>query len=402
MAKFLQDAVEQMSAAGSANAATKAFAELYRKARITGEPLTMEELVKLCHSLKDTLTLENLDRTQLVSLCKYMGIRAFGTDPFLRYQVRRALRNIYRDDELIARESVESLTTEELAQACRLRGLILPNTEKSDAVLRRELNSWLELHVKRGIPSVILILSRAMSPSMSLHRPAQAIKDTILSLPDAVVDEAELHQLELSGSSAVSYKQKLHVLEQQQELIAKELEQAAASPQDDATVKEEIKTISEAISVLASDDPVGQERQQLQELKVELKEFKEEAEQLEKMTDNKLREPKAAELINEKLEKLIVDLESDLQELHEKLGARLNLLSLDDKGSVTVAQLNLAFQLIKKTPTATSRLDEIICKFDKDGDGKVLLSDILQLAKEADEEEGQGVLLQSPEEKTKE
>ena len=84
-----------MALSGNISSEAKEFSELYKKARITGESLTLQELERVCHSLKDSLTVENLDRAQLVSLCKYMGVKAFGTDAFLRFQIRNALKKMY-------------------------------------------------------------------------------------------------------------------------------------------------------------------------------------------------------------------------------------------------------------------------------------------------------------------
>lgn len=394
MAKFLQDAVEQMSATGLASPAAKEFAELYKKARITGEALSMPELERVCHSLKDSLTIDNLDRAQLVSLCKYMDVKAFGTDAYLRYQVRKALNNIYRDDQEILQEGVDSLFVQELEHACRIRGLFYPGINETS--MRRELKLWLDLHINKGIPSVLLILSRALAPNMSLLRPEEALKDTILSLPDAVVNEAELHQRELAGSEAVSFKKKLEVLEQQQDLIAEELAQEKASKtveQKEELSKGELKEISEAISILSSSDPVEREKQELSELKADIDEFKSDAETLESITQKKLKEPKAAEIIGEKLEKLVDEIEAELLSLQDKVGDRLKLISMDKDGSVTIDQLEKIFKLIRKDPGESERLRNIIQTFDTDGDGKILVSDILKMAESAEEKEGHGTVI---------
>lgn len=395
MAKFLQDAVEQMSATGLASPAAKEFAELYKKARITGEALTLSELERVCHSLKDSLTIDNLDRAQLVSLCKYMDVKAFGTDAFLRYQVRKALTNIYRDDEEILKEGVGSLYTQELENACRIRGLFYPGI--NEAAMRRELDLWLDLHLRRGIPSVLLILSRALTPNMSLLRPEEALKETILSLPETVVNEAELHQRELAGSGAVSYKKKLEVLEQQQDLIAEELAQERESKESsvasDTISKDDLKTISETIQVLSSENPVKLEAQELEELKADMHEFKSDAEKLEHLTKNKLKEPKASELIGERLGKLVDEIEAELLSLQDKVGDRLKLLCPDKDGSLTISQVESVFRLIRDDPAESDRLRKIIESFDTDKDGKVLISDIVKMAEIAEEREGQGKLI---------
>lgn len=277
MAKFLQDAAESMTATGPISPQAREFSDLYKKARITGEPLTMIELEKVCHSLKDSLTIDNLDRAQLVSLCKYMGVKAFGTDSFLRYQIRKTLKSIYHDDVEIAREGVDALFPSELEAACRMRGLFFPGINTQ--AMRTELKHWLSLHLDKGIPSVLLILSRALSQNMSLFRLEEALKETILSLPDAVVNEAALHQQEIAGSGAVSFKHKLEVLEQQQEFIAEELaqsvsEEAQLAHGQDSLTKEELRKISDAVSVMSSVNPVEREKLELEELKADISDFK--------------------------------------------------------------------------------------------------------------------------------
>jgi LETM1 and EF-hand domain-containing protein 1, mitochondrial len=394
--------MEEMAAFGTISSEAKEFSELYKKARITREPLSLKEIEKVCYSLKNSFTLENLDRTQLVSLCKYMDVKAFGTDTFLRYQIRNALKKLYLDDQEIASEGVDSLYISELEQACRLRGLFYPGIDENS--MREELNFWLELHLKKGLPSVILILARALSPNMKLYRPEEALKETILSLPEAVVNEAELHQQEISGSGAISFKQKLEVLERQQNLIDSELAQEAELKEkcekdiNDAKIsKEDLKILSDALSIMSSDNPVKQEELELQELKENVADFRNDMEELEHLTNNKLREPKAAEILGEKIEKIIEEVESDLQSLNDRLGARLNLISTDAKGQISIDQLNTVLKLIRHSPSESDKLDNILKTFDADKDGKVFISDIIEMAKKAEEIEGQGKVVEEQE-----
>ncbi|KAH0826977.1 hypothetical protein J3R83DRAFT_4636 [Lanmaoa asiatica] len=115
----------------------------------------------------DDLTLDNLSRPQLVSMCRYMGINAFGVDNFLRGAIHSCLVNLRRDDE---------------GDPCY---------RVSPARLRDKLSTWSQLHLHNGVSGVLLILGRA-----------------------AEVD-----------SDNASYKQKLEVLQQQEEFIEDEQEQ---------------------------------------------------------------------------------------------------------------------------------------------------------------------------------
>lgn len=67
---------------------------------MTGEQASTEDLLNVARSFEDELTLDNLTRPQLVSLCKYMNINSFGTDNFLRFQIRNRMRQIKADDKV--------------------------------------------------------------------------------------------------------------------------------------------------------------------------------------------------------------------------------------------------------------------------------------------------------------
>lgn len=45
-------------------------------------------------TLQDELTLDNISRSGLVNMCRYMGLPGYGTDNFLRFQLRSKLRAI--------------------------------------------------------------------------------------------------------------------------------------------------------------------------------------------------------------------------------------------------------------------------------------------------------------------
>lgn len=69
--------------------------------RTSGERASTAEILEVCKRLSDDLTLDNLSRPQLVTLCRFMGVNAFGTDSFLRYILRRQTQEIKADDKVI-------------------------------------------------------------------------------------------------------------------------------------------------------------------------------------------------------------------------------------------------------------------------------------------------------------
>ncbi|CAN0531565.1 unnamed protein product [Ectocarpus sp. 8 AP-2014] len=87
--------------------------------------------------------MDNISRSGLVNMCRYMGVPPFGNDNFLRYCLRSKLRAITQDDQRILWEGVSSLTKQELQEACRERGMRATGLTKQGYV--RQLSQWLDL-----------------------------------------------------------------------------------------------------------------------------------------------------------------------------------------------------------------------------------------------------------------
>lgn len=243
---FLRTTLKETGLPVSAeNAQTAEFSEFFRKVRTTGEKPTPDEIIKVCKIFKDDLTLDNLSRPQLVSICRYMNITSFGTDNFLRYQVRVRMRQIKRDDRSIAYEGVESLSVPELQTACASRGLRTYGV--SPGRLRDDLTSWLDLRLKHGVPSTLLVLSNAFvyaqGKETEMTSQIDALEAVLSSIPEELYHEMDLEVRNAEG--AATNKQRLEVLKEQQELINEENEQtetvenkATASPKDHEDIDE--------------------------------------------------------------------------------------------------------------------------------------------------------------------
>jgi LETM1 and EF-hand domain-containing protein 1 len=166
-------------------------------------------------------------------MCKFVNIPAYGTDTFLRYQLRAALRNIKADDRLIATEGVSSLTYDELRAACRSRGMRWDG--ETTTSMRTQLEDWLELSLGAALPSSLLILSRAFTIThQRLEDPETAavsdLEATLASLPDEVLKKVELEACANEDSAAQKLR-RLESLKHEEEMIAEE----AADRQDAAT-----------------------------------------------------------------------------------------------------------------------------------------------------------------------
>jgi LETM1 and EF-hand domain-containing protein 1, mitochondrial len=221
------------------------FMNFFRKVRSTGESPTQADVIKVCRLFKDDLTLDNLSRPQLVGICRYMNLNTIGPDTFLRYQIRHRMRQIKRDDRAISFEGVDSLSVPELQMAAASRGLRTMGV--SPARLRDDLQMWLDLRLKYGVPSTLLVLSNAFmyaqGKETEFNSQIDALQAVLSSIPEELFHEIELEVHTAEG--AATNKQRLEVLKEQQELIEEENMQSESTqkegrstPKDDADIDE--------------------------------------------------------------------------------------------------------------------------------------------------------------------
>ncbi|KAI8656463.1 hypothetical protein LRP88_11768 [Fusarium phalaenopsidis] len=230
------------------------FSNFFRKVRATGEAPTAEDVIKVCKVFRDDLTLDNLSRPQLVSMCRYMNLNTFGTDMMLRYQIRHRMRQIKRDDKAISFEGIDSLTVAELQGACAARGIRTHSV--SPARMRSDLQTWLDLRLKEGVPSTLLVLSNAYMYGQGSGEGSsqiEALVGVLSAIPEELYHEIELEVHTAEG--AATNKQRLEVIKEQQDLIEDEAEQDHASTSsgfatprdvDDIDEKEERQALAEA------------------------------------------------------------------------------------------------------------------------------------------------------------
>ncbi len=153
-------------------------------------------------------------------------------------------------------EGVDSLTIPELTQVCQSRGIRTIGV--SPARMRSELQQWIDLHLKYQVPSSLLILSRAFtlserlpaSDEEALQGSAEALQATLSSLPHQMVNEAQLKVSEAEG--VATYKQKLDVLKEQEEMIQDELEQEESAETRQKEQKEQEAAVKKAKEQLQS------------------------------------------------------------------------------------------------------------------------------------------------------
>lgn len=254
VSNFLRDTLKETGLPLTpATAKREEFANFFRKVRATGEAPTATDVIKVCQIFKDDLTLDNLSRPQLVGMCRYMNLGTFGTDSMLRYTIRHRMRQIKRDDRAISFEGVETLSVPELQTACASRGIKTHGV--SPGRLRDDLQAWLDLRLKHGVPSTLLVLSNAFmyaqGKESGMGSQIDALTGVLSSIPEELFHEMELEVHTAEG--AATNKQRLEVLKEQQELIDEENEQdeenkesGVATPRDTDDIDEKEERVAQA------------------------------------------------------------------------------------------------------------------------------------------------------------
>ena len=131
----------------------------------------------------------------------------------------------------------------------------------SPARLRDDMTTWLELRLKYGVPSTLLVLSNAFMYAQGKEGEIDSHYDALMAVLSSIPEEL-YHEMELDISSAegaATNKQRLEVIREQQELIEQE---AADHKEHKEAVEEHKEAIAETTvgEKLASGEPVNEEK----------------------------------------------------------------------------------------------------------------------------------------------
>ncbi|CAK9209487.1 unnamed protein product [Sphagnum troendelagicum] len=451
-AKFLQDTVGEMAK----ELKTSKSSELHRTADDlddfmqkvrTGGKVQNDDILSFAKLFNDELTLDNISRPRLLSMCKYMNIQPYGTDAYLRYSLRTKLSWIKQDDRMIQNEGLDTLSESELRSACRERGML---GMRSVEEMRQQLRDWLDLSLNHSVPSSLLILSRAFLVA-GRTKPEEVVQATLSSLPDEVIDSVGVTALG-SEDSLSEHRRKLEFLQQQEELIKQEEKEEQVEEKEKSTTvadgsdekdhalremmlatareaqqlaqsktlhkRDELCKLSGALAVLASASSVSKERGEFLSLvknEIQLynsmieKEGTDDAEEArnafyhssrEAITHYEERLPAdhVSSALIERVDAMLHKLEKELDDVDIKIGDRWRILDRDYDGKVTAEEVAAAAMFLKDSLDKAS-VHELISKLAKDPDGKILVEDIVKLGTTAEGVEGDHDDISQPQQK---
>jgi len=287
----------------------------------TGLPVENAEILKYSKFFEDDLTLEHLNRQQLVAMCKLLDVSAWFPTAGLRRAIEHRINQIIKDDRAIMSEGIDTMTYPELQDACRARGI---NPERGETQLKRKLNEWLELSLKEDVPVSLLVLSRAFSATMSINK--DSIKTTLSHLPDVAVEDAKSHVEDVSASEV---EEKLTLLEEEAKRIQQEREEELEKARQLAAIEEEKQRLKDK----EKRDKEEKEAERKQKELAEKKEQKEAAEE-EKEEEVAVSEEEAGSCVAvakpdadlNKLVEELAEIKDEFEEDHEEINDQIEEL----------------------------------------------------------------------------
>ncbi|KAK9293472.1 hypothetical protein QLX08_011594 [Tetragonisca angustula] len=402
MAKFLQKTLDDMAVQSSDYKSKKAkeFAEFFYKVRSSGAVATNEEIMQFSKLFEDEITLDSLTRPQIVALCRVLDVQTLGTSNFLKFLLRMRLRSLTADDKLIEKEGIDSLTRNELQQACRARGMRAYGLP--DSKLKEQLSQWLDLSLNKKVPPSLLLLSRALMVPETIPM-SDKLKATISALPDAVVARTQGAIGEKEGK--MDHKTNIEIIKMEERKIEEERQEkepqtvSFQTHKTDEITNSDVKVLEQALDSLGKDKEMSVEKEELKELKEEMAEYQEDLKELDEIKAaakgqediENIKVSKGATRLYNKVNKMIKKMDAVLTQLEsEKQMKELQRKTIVDKEAtisktaeelVKIDELILVIKKIQNVPDEhrLQRITEILAKIDDDRDGAIKIEDVLKV-----------------------
>ncbi|XP_037090965.1 mitochondrial proton/calcium exchanger protein-like [Pollicipes pollicipes] len=367
--------------------------------RTSGEQASNEQIIKFSKLFEDEVTLDSLDRPELVALCRVLEIPTFGTNNFLRFLIQMKLRGLKADDKIIQREGVETMVVEELQSACRARGMRAYGVSVDR--LRSQLSKWLDLSLNEKVPPSLLLLSRALYLPENLPAGDQ-LKAAISRLPESVGTATRAAIGDREGR--VDFKTRVDVIKDEERKILEEDEEQRRLLRDTAPTladraeevgeltSRDVSEIEGALETLAATRrrPLL-EQEELEDIKEEMADYQEDVQDLRDIMNkagkkmSHLKETRAARGLQYSVNRMIGSLDSMIdklqakeKKLHEQNTSRDGKKSDEEVG---IQELIQTLQHIQSVPDQTklNTIAHVLSKMDDNQDGSIRVEDVLDV-----------------------
>ena len=389
MAELLQDTIEEIAITEKGKKTDKAklleFKNFIERSRNEADPPTNSEILKYSKMFEDEITLDNIPDEQLYPLARIIMIPSFldfvGRD-FLIKRIRWKLRELKSDDEVIRREGIDTLSNDELQNACVARGIRAFGVPADR--LRASLHQWLELSLDRQIPHSLLLLSRTLYFPSDEHLD-ERLKEAIRQLPERLIDEVEV-KIGAEEGENVDQQTRLDILKHEEEQIEHEkelrlkkkaeeellkthglIDSQVSKGEADHFSKEELIQIKETLSVSSV-------KEKLEEIKAEREEYIEDIEELKLLKEN-ARESTASKRLGRRLDALLKKIEKRFEVVGGEPSSVYPKIDEDEDGIVTTDELVTAINRLPNAPDL-ERAQNLVAMLDEDSDGIIDLEEM--------------------------
>jgi len=292
----------------------------------SGGPTTTDQVLHFVRQFKDDITLENLKRSQIMQMCRFVGIQPYGPTKLLRWQIENKIDSLIRDDKMIQKEGMASLSLIELKSACAARGMA---SHEGREKLEKLLKEWIHLSLTLQVPAAILILSRALRMHDQNVRSARqanelirteqlrdkeemaSLADTIKHMPPELLEdvetEVEIDQAIVTGD----LHEKLQLLKEERAKVQEEREEEEELDQEQ---KEQAAGDVEDFGLEGEIPEGGETKTKEFELTQDDYETLEELEEhvLQSMMENKEPETAIEKRLQKKLKRMVDSLDKDM------------------------------------------------------------------------------------------
>eukprot|EP01113_Clastostelium_recurvatum_P036911 TRINITY_DN5343_c0_g1_i1.p1 TRINITY_DN5343_c0_g1~~TRINITY_DN5343_c0_g1_i1.p1 ORF type:complete len:506 (+),score=144.73 TRINITY_DN5343_c0_g1_i1:184-1518(+) len=303
LARFLQDTLGEMETMikKDKQVSRDEFVKFVSRVK-SGEHISTEDVLRFSKLFQDDITIDKLNRTQLLAMNKYLSggaiqaktIQWQSTDN-LRNLIWKRLDKIKMDDQIIAREGVDALSMEELVDAALTRGIKVEGQTKTQ--LRQQLTAWLALSLNESMPPSLLVLSRSFLLNQDFSKaPAEpAISESLRYIPEAATAEVEEELQHPEEETVERLRERLEELDKESRLAAAAREKA------------EQKAKTKGTEVVEEED---------------LDDIKEDVEELRTKQKTKPGKEKESKTLSSAIEGIIEDIEQDIKKIEPNPGTQ--------------------------------------------------------------------------------